>query len=145
MADADRILKALRMFAREECGRQKRRQRIPGFTCPIIDDAKSLMCDAYASLDAVLKRNRPRSEEAVLARKGKRALEKALRKIEKVREANSDLRTVGYGWHDTCRSITGEIDRLLVVAEGEQNGRACALHQGYGEGYEAPSDSEGAP
>lgn len=87
---------------------QRNAQRVPGYTCPVIDEAVGLLRSAVRSLE------RGHVDDALR--------ELGLIDLETVRTANEDLRELGIAWYGIAAHVTDELVALRNVMPVELGG-----------------------
>ena len=82
------LLKVVKQY-RKKFNKQKKGQKVPKNTCPLIDDVLSVF--------------EPDAFEAD--------------RLEQIREANSNLRQLGIDWYELCRDLLDDLELTLKLQE----------------------------
>lgn len=103
-------LSDLHIEFKKDIAKQKRNQKIPNFTCPLIDSVQQVIEESCENIDNLIVKLKEHHISGITElRRNKAKLETALKTLEKIREANDQLRDIGKVWYEIASDINEKI------------------------------------
>lgn len=104
---AEKIRQIAESFA-DDCDQQRKEQKIPDVTCPLIDRAQRSLDSAARTLSRIDPDNPDHSDIA----NAQHEIETV--SLEEIREANRSLREIGQTWYDIAKQYRAKLDELVA-------------------------------